>query len=255
MVTSYLSPVTDKERASLDNLRKKLEGVTLEVDDTSFLLDDALFLRYLRHKDGAEEKALKSILECLEWRKTFKPHHIKLEDVWEWASEGVSFCTGVTKQGIPILNVRPVSGLKVDIDMRLRYACWLYEELMRRGYYEVVFVGDFSAVTASPTADEKKVREQIDDTRSRYYPLFETKLFFVSMPLILRVIFSIMTAFMSGAQKETMHTGLKPKHLLEWIDESELLDRLGGKRAVITKKEGERAVPEILTMIPVSIKA
>lgn len=250
---SYLAPPTEKEQVKIDSLRKQLEGVKLEDDDTSFLLSDGLLLRYLRHKEGKEEKALKAIIECVAWRKSTKPHHITFEQVREWASEGVSFCAGLTKTGIPVCHVRPVSGLKVDVEMRINYVIWMYEELMRRGYYEVVFVGDFEVLSA-PTDEEKQVREKMDDMRSRYYPLFETKLFFVNQAMFLRAIFAVMTAFASSAQKETMNSGMKPKHLLEWIDASQLPARLGGTLTLLTtkKESGEKKedVLDVIGMLP-----
>ncbi|CUE72557.1 Hypothetical protein, putative [Bodo saltans] len=292
-MATYFKPASEKEQKIVDSIRTQLNGVKLAEDDTSFLINDALILRYLRHKDGKEEKALKSILECVEWRKTTKPYLITFDSVKEWAGEGANYCAGFTKIGIPIIQLRLVSsrisspltasrnGLGrertiaqaslrsgfpssnsalvskdvVNVTMRVNYVIWALEELMRRGYYESVFIGDFSAFEKSPTDDEKKVREGIDDVRSRYYPLFETQTYFVSMPLFLRAIFAVMQAFMSGAQKEVMHTGLKPKHLLEWIDASQLPERLGGTLPVLKKTEGGAEVVDVLAMFPAQRKA
>jgi hypothetical protein len=251
-MTSYLRPPNVEEQKSIDSILKQvLEGAKLADEDTAFKVDAALVHRFLRHKDGKEEKALKAILECVEWRNTTKPYLITFDSVKEWADEGVSLCCGLTKIGIPICQIRPVSGLKVDVEMRVNYVIWMYEELMRRGYYEIVFIGDFSAVSSAPTSDEKKVRELMDEIRSKYYPLFETQAFFVSMPLFLRAIFAVMQAFMSGAQKEVMHTGLKPKHLLEWIDASQLTESLNGTLPVLkTKNIKGVEVPDVIAMFP-----
>ncbi|CUE72561.1 transmembrane protein, putative [Bodo saltans] len=251
-MSSYLRPPSDEELVVIDSILKKvLDGATLADDDTAFKIDSALVLRFLRQNDGKEEKTLKAILECIEWRKTTKPYLITFDSVKEWAQEGVSRCAGFTKIGVPICQVRPVSGLKVDIEMRVNYVRWMYEELMRRGYYEIVFIGDFSQVSSAPTSDEKRCRDQIDEMRAKYYPLFETQLYFVAMPWILRAVFAVIVAFMSGAQKEAMHTGLKPKHLLEWIDASQLHENLEGTLPVLkTKNDSGVEVPDVLAMFP-----
>jgi hypothetical protein len=254
-MASYFKPASEKEQKIVDSLRKHLECVQLADDDTAFLLNDALILRFLRHKDGKEEKALKAILECVEWRKTTKPYLITFDSVKEWAGEGANYCSGYTKIGVPIIQLRLVSKDVVNVDMRVNYVIWGMEELMRRGYYESVFIGDFSAFEKAPTDDEKKVRERIDEVRSKYYPLFETQTYFVSMPLFLRAIFAVMQAFMSGAQKEVMHTGLKPKHLLEWIDASQLPERLGGTLPLLKKSDGGGEVVDVLAMFPAQRKA
>jgi hypothetical protein len=236
MPVTYLAPPTEKETAAIQYIIANVKG-KLREDDTYFFIDEMLALRFLRQKDGKQEKALALLEDCIKWRNEYAPHRVTLEEVSEWASVGMSLICGLTKNGAPILHVRPVPGLKVDVEMRTRYLIWMFEELMRRGYWECVTVLDFSSITSSPPKEETQARERMDHIRSHYYPLFEAKIFCVSMPLIIRAVFAIVVSFMSDAQKATMETGLKPKHLLEWIAPEELLERLGGGKKLAIEGE------------------
>jgi len=227
---SHHEPLTDAERVGIAHMRSNLKGTLLE-DDTHFLLDDLLMARFLRQKKGNPEKGLAALEACLAWRKERKPHRIAFEDVAVWPATGVVVIAEKTKLGVPVVYFTPPKGLKVPAEVRADFTVWYCEELMRRGYYESVTVMDFSRVDAAPSGEEERARKMIDEIRANYYPLFDSKVLLVNMPFVLRVIFGVMTAFLSEAQKSTLVTGLKPKHLLDWIDASDLSDTLGGQRS------------------------
>lgn len=228
---SHHEPMTETERSGVAFMRANLKGTLLE-DDRHFVIDDLLMLRFLRQKKGNPEKGLASLEACLAWRRERKPHRITFEDVSSWPATGVVVVAEKTKLGFPVMYFSPQSGLKVPAEIRADFTVWCYEELMRRGFYESVTVMDFSRVESAPSGEEERARKIIDELRAHYYPLFDSKVLLVNMPMFLRLIFGIMTAFLSDAQKAALVTGLKPKHLVEWIDASMLPDHLGGSRVL-----------------------
>lgn len=233
-------------------MRSGLKGTLLDDDRNFPLNEDLTFLRFLRQKKGNAEKGLALLEKCIEWRRERKPHRITFDEVKAWPETGIVVISEKTKEGVPVVYVTPKSNLTVAAEIRVNFQIWYFEELARRGYRESVTVMDFSQLSSLPSGEEDRARTLGDEMRSQYYPLFDSKVLLVNMPMFLRVVFGIMTAFMSEAQKATLVTGLKPKHLVDWIDPQELPEALGGKRQFPASPAGGH---DILSSFPKSITA
>ena len=72
-------------------------------------LDDACLIRYLRARDWNIDNAEKMILESIEWRRTYKPHEIKLTEVIEVLKLKGLFSCGVDKQGLLVESAQKIT--------------------------------------------------------------------------------------------------------------------------------------------------
>lgn len=244
----YAKPASKKEIEAVAKMRAGLTGTLLEDDHSDFLSDYTL-LRFLRQKDCKYEKGLKLLEACIAWRREYKPHRVEYKDVEARIRElRDTYPLGKTKEGVPVMYAKPKVGrdtTKVDEDIRLMV--WNYEELHRRGFPEVACVADLTLFDRVPSSDEMKCQEKFDAITHHYYPLIETKVLIMFMPMLMRAVFAIASAFLSSAQKDTIETGVKPKHLKQWIDDDNIPEEYLGAAVVPKLEDGSY---DVLSMYP-----
>lgn len=237
---THRSPPTEKELAAIEYMKAHRKGTVLE-DDVHFNVhDERLLLRFARQKDAVGEKALALLEEAIAWRRETKPHQIQYEQVEAFAKLHIQIPLGFSKQGVPVVYFKPRPN-DVLAEGRVKFNLWLLEEHLRRGYDEIVFVLDFDTA-GRPSDEDTKTRETMDKVRKHFYPLMESLILVLNLPLLLRPLFAIVIKFMSHAQQETMKSGLKPKHLLEYIDVEQLNSNYEGGKLT--------AVADIREMLP-----
>jgi hypothetical protein len=228
-VAKYAKPVTEKELLRIEEVKAKLSVRPLD-DDTNFL-DDYTVLRFLRHCDGKVDKAVRSLVVCIAWRREFKPHLLTYEaDAKRRMLElNKMYMLGTSKLGVPVLyyKPRPCHDPK-DFDVDARGVAWFYEEIHRRGHREILTVVDSSTYDRIPSKSERNAEEAIEKMTHAYYPLVDTKILLMNLPLLIRPILAISMALMSSAQRDVMTTGVKPKHLPEHIELDQLSEEFGG---------------------------
>lgn len=248
-VAKYAKPATDKELLRIEEVKAKLSIKPL--DDDSAFLDDYTVLRFLRHRDGKVDKALKSLEACIVWRREVKPHLLTYEaDAKSRFLElNKMYALGASKLGVPVVyyKPRPCHDPK-DFEVDTRAVAWFYEEIHRRGHREILSVVDSSTYDRLPSKSERKAEEAIEEMTHAYYPLVDTRILLMNLPLIVRPILAISMAMMSSAQKDTMTTGVKPKHLPEHIELDQLSDEFGGTNKVL-KETDERGTFQFFEML------
>lgn len=247
-VAKYAAPPSEKELVGIAYMQQNLKGQLLE-DDVYFILDAYTMLRFLRQQEGKKEKGLALLEACIAWRRDFKPHRITFDEVEGRMRETAdSHIGGLCHQGLPLLFAKPRVNRKLEtIDADIKVMAWSCEEIARRGYREFVTVVDMALFDRLPDSDEQKAQEALDDLTYKYYPLLQTKIILMHMPLLLRALFVIASAVMCKAQKKTLHTGVKPKHLKEWIGEHHIPVEYNGTREVLLRPDGTM---DILAMLP-----
>lgn len=231
MSATLLPPPTADELAIMQHLRENLKG-KLAVDDVTFdPRDNHTLLRFSRNAAGDKEKALAALEGCIEWRNQTKPYKITFDQVAHVASHRLNIMCGRSKQKIPILNAQPRVGTKIPPEDRLKYNLFLQEELMRRGYKEMLRIMDFSQA-GRPDELDSKAREMNQEHENLYYPLFASRSFMTNLSMGMSLMMSVAMAFQSTAIKSTMIVGAKPKDLLELVDAEELLQTVGGQKVI-----------------------
>jgi hypothetical protein len=251
--SAYAKPASKKELDAISKMRSGITGTLLDDDHKDFLSDYTL-LRFLRQKEGKWEKGLKLLEACIAWRCEFKPHRIQYEDVEARARElRDTYPLGKTTEGVPVIYAKPKvdrDPSKIDDDMRLM--AWNFEEFHRRGFYELATVVDMSLFDRVPSSEEIKVQEKLDNMAKDYYPLMQTKVLIMFMPMLLRALFAITSALMSAAQKDIIETGVKPKHLTKWIAAEHIPVEYLGSAVVAKLEDGSYDVLGALPVGPAS---
>ncbi|CUI15222.1 transmembrane protein, putative, partial [Bodo saltans] len=132
----------------------------------------------------------------------------------------------------------------------MRLMAWNFEEFHRRGFLELATVVDMSLFDRVPSSEEIKVQQKLDDLAKDYYPLIQTKVLILFMPMLLRALFAITSALMSAAQKDIVETGVKPKHLIKWIAAENIPVEYLGTAVVRTLEDGSY---DVLNALPVAV--
>lgn len=228
--STHRLPPTEKELAAVAYVKANVKGTVLD-DDTAFhVKDDSVILRFVRQKEGNAEKALALLEGAIAWRNETKPHRITFDQVQEYFALNVFFAHGFTKNNVPIVYyIAPKKSIPLAPEVQMQFSTFFYEEFMRRGFYECVIIIDYEDGPTVPSAADRKLQELSDEVSNKYYPFFESKIFFCNFPLVLRPLLAISIAFMCEAQKQTLKSAPKPKHFLEMIDAKVLPKKYGGE--------------------------
>lgn len=190
-------------------------------DDEHFVVDEVTCLRYLRMKGGNKEKALKRLEATIAWRAETKPHRIAQKEVAHLLDRGdVMLCDSPTRNGAGLVffKARDNAFESASVAEQKLFQAWYYEEMMRRGFREVCCIVDFNNMSKTPSSDEMKAQKELDDVDERHYPLFASKTLMVHMPLFLRAVVTVYTAFWPEHQKRTLETNVQRHDLHNWID-------------------------------------
>lgn len=249
----YAAPPTEKEIHRVAELKQKLTKKLLD-DDTSFLLDDYTFLRFLRKGDGKVDKGLMYLEACIDWRNTFKPHRITYEEVEERIHKlNKWYLLGLTKDQIPVfyMKPRPCHDPKDQL-IDTKTVCWIYEEIHRRGYREICSVVDASTYDRLPSKAERQAEEYLENLSFNYYPLVDSRVLLMNLPVLIRPILAITMALMNSAQRHAMKTGVKPKNLIEHISQENISEEYGGSCKVM-KLSDNKETYDVLRMLDHSI--
>jgi hypothetical protein len=101
-IRKYLN---EEQNAQLDEFRKLVEEAWPDPNALEKKwLTDSTICRFLRARDWKNEKALKMILETLNWRRETKPWALTAADVEiEMNNKGKMYRNGFDKHGRPIL--------------------------------------------------------------------------------------------------------------------------------------------------------
>jgi hypothetical protein len=97
--------LTEEQNAQLDEFRKLVEEKWADANalEKKWLTDQTL-CRFLRARDWKNEKALKMIMETLQWRRETKPWALTWKDVEvEMNNKGKMYRNGFDKHGRPVL--------------------------------------------------------------------------------------------------------------------------------------------------------
>ncbi|KAI3638019.1 hypothetical protein MIR68_003630 [Amoeboaphelidium protococcarum] len=134
---------------------------TADVDDEywqSYFRDfcnDACLLRYLRANNWQVEDAYRCLVLTLQWRKHYRPHFIRPEQVYENASCGKVYLNGFDKEGRCILYLRNHLESSNDHAMNIRHLLFQTEKAIQlmdqagQGAEKLVLIFDFSKYSAS----------------------------------------------------------------------------------------------------------
>eukprot|EP01133_Synstelium_polycarpum_P015523 gene15523-18437_t len=143
-----LKQLNEKQLEIYNQFRSNLADVT-DPEHKAFMTDMCL-LRYLRARNFNIPKAEKLLRDTLEWRKTYRPQDVKLDDVASMARTGAIYVHGKDKRGRPIIVARPRRDTQKNVpsEQKFKHLVYWLEEGFRRmdetkGIEQFCFIVDY----------------------------------------------------------------------------------------------------------------
>lgn len=225
-------PPTAAEAVCVAAMRSGLAaaGVAPAPEDAGFLTD-ATFLRFCRARDADPAKATAMLQAALIWRAEYKPWAVTPADVAGILALRTVFLCGRCKAGRPVMYMTPGATNPYPAEIRTKLMVFLLEETQRAGFERLTWVFDWSAFGKRAKDDESsKTRQAVTKVLQDYYPERLGALFMVATPWYFSAVYAVASLFIDPRTTRKIHIRVKQQELTRWIDESELIESLGGKR-------------------------
>jgi hypothetical protein len=211
---SPLDELTTEEREKMNELREMVTGWDLGPEEKQFCTDLTLY-RYLYGLSWDMELASKQLKDTVEWRKTYRPQDIRLEELEPVARTGWMFHKFHDKEGRPILYIvveKDETSADEHLDLKFRHIAYVLENCfqdMEENGYSVTWIVDFK--NASVSIDlVKKMKAAMGNIgmfclhllltllyKGYYYPENLYRIFVLNVGWIVNVMFAFGRTFMT----------------------------------------------------------
>ncbi|KAJ4826931.1 hypothetical protein Tsubulata_049233 [Turnera subulata] len=209
-------------------------------DPSSKEVDDLTIRRFLRARDLDVDKASSMFLKFLKWRKEFVPNGtISPEETPNEIAQNKMFLQGSDKKGRPIavlLGARHFQR-KGCLDEFKRFAVFVLDKICSRippGQEKFVVIGDVEG-WGYANSDIRGYLGGLSILQD-YYPERLAKLFIVNAPAIFMAVWKIIYPFIDNKTKKKIvfvEAKKVKSTLLEYIDESQIPEKYGGKLPLV----------------------
>lgn len=236
---SPLDSLTDQQKQKIAELKQIVAGwiPELEQPERDFL-DELCYYRYAMGYLWKVDEAAKYLRKTLDWRKSFKPYKITLEDVKKVASHPWLFHHGYTKQGHPIVYVH-MGKDKFDNDeetrlLKFKYIVYVSEQCVKKmpkNVFQCVWVLDLH--DCSVGLDLFKKGKDMFLSLGDYYCERMKMTVTLNMSWTLSFLWHFIKVFLypETLEKYQFVSGDKEeikKHLLKYIEEDQLISHYSG---------------------------
>jgi len=227
----YYRPLTDQEAQGVAGLRQKLASSEFPEAQK----DTARLIKFLRARDYDLEKAYEQLINCLKWRREFKPEQIKEEDIKNQLSSGKVFWLPIKdKQGRPVMVF--FGGLhdpNCNLEELKKYVVYIIESEYSKATpgsdWQYLLIYDRVGFTRS-NFDKDGLRD-VTVMLSNYYPEILGEVLIANTNWLFWIIFEIVKIFFDAKTKQKMKilgNDIK-SDLLKYFDEDSLWSFYGGK--------------------------
>ncbi|KAJ3362896.1 hypothetical protein HDU91_003205 [Kappamyces sp. JEL0680] len=226
------SDLSQEQQEHIEELRAAVQAQDELSDNEKHWADQAnSYRRYLVAHKWNPTIALEKLLATLEWRRTYKPESISIEDVWEEAQEKIIYTNGKDKEGRPIMVFKK-RGTLHDPAMQLRLFVFMLEEAIRRmdhGIYQFVLILDMQELASANSPPLPSTLELLR-TLSGHYPERMKIAFFTHQPFVFTVLYNLVYPFLDQRQRNKLNFlgSSNFVKLQDWIDDDQLERKYGG---------------------------
>eukprot|EP01111_Echinosteliopsis_oligospora_P013574 TRINITY_DN48_c0_g1_i2.p1 TRINITY_DN48_c0_g1~~TRINITY_DN48_c0_g1_i2.p1 ORF type:complete len:357 (-),score=115.52 TRINITY_DN48_c0_g1_i2:72-1142(-) len=217
--------------------RISLESSVYPPDVMSFCTDGCL-ARYLRAREGDIDAAYKMLKATLDWRASYKPHHISEAQIQGPLKIGTMFFSGFDRLNRPVIYVKPGAQSPNTIDERVLYVAWLMEHVtsvMGENVEQVMIIMDFSEFgKRAKSPDSRQTAQAVINILQNHYPERLGSAIVINSPWYFNLLFKMMSPFINANTKKKMQwiTGDHQQIyqiLCQSVEPDQLLTLYGGR--------------------------
>uniref|UniRef100_A0A7S3R0U0 CRAL-TRIO domain-containing protein n=1 Tax=Dunaliella tertiolecta TaxID=3047 RepID=A0A7S3R0U0_DUNTE len=167
-------PLTEKEQELVEQLKEEVRPVVQADHALQLFCNDHTYVRYMRARSWDLKKATKMLLATLEWRKDYKPHLIRWEEVKPESVTGKQMIYPVPdKSGRPIVLMRPRLENSKQTERQIKFLIYHLEIASRMadrtGVGKMCWLLDFTSYSLS-NAPPLKVSITCNNILQNHYP-------------------------------------------------------------------------------------
>ncbi|GAM28852.1 hypothetical protein SAMD00019534_120280, partial [Acytostelium subglobosum LB1] len=197
-----LANLTEKQLDMFNQFKDKLKTLDL-TDKEKAWITDMMVLRYLRAREYDLNASFNLLKGTLEWRKSYKVDEITAEYLSYEASTGKQYCYGKTKDGKPVIYMRPVRENTKNYERQIQLLVYTLERAIEQidnstetGIEQLAILIDFngySLFNAPPLSVSKQTLEILSD----HYPERLGTAFVVDPPMIFNILYNAIMPFVN----------------------------------------------------------
>jgi hypothetical protein len=169
--------------------------------------------------------------KTIAWRKEFRPFAITLADIHDIMGLGTVFVAGTDRKQRPVVYMRPGGDNPFQADKRVKLIVYMLEETSRRGYESLTWIVDFARL-GGKDQQSPETRKQVMHVLQNYYPERLGSLLMVNTPWYIGLVARLMWPFIDPKTREKIKLGVSVKKLVEYVNEEDLIQDLGGLKEV-----------------------